>query len=91
MLQLAGTLQHSLSYSGLSGDEVDLMLRSQIRVSWNALAALASPWRGQEGYDVERWRPVRYWDAMHESEIEGLLSDVLTRGRKRENSSGQEG
>ncbi|WKK22263.1 hypothetical protein QZH56_26205 [Streptomyces olivoreticuli] len=61
-LHLVTTLRHSLSCSG-PDNEAQSMLRLQLRVSWNALWALVSPWQWHDEYDQARWRPVKYWDA----------------------------
>ncbi|MFF4104034.1 hypothetical protein [Streptomyces sp. NPDC001903] len=80
LLQLVGTLQHSLSFlDSESLSEVErLQLRLQITLSWNALWALVSPWQWHDDYDHERWRHVKYWNVSHEVEIENLLADSIS-------------
>ncbi|WP_426570358.1 hypothetical protein [Streptomyces canus] len=88
MVVLVGTLQHSLMLAEPVA-RADPVLHRQITVSWNALVATASPWQGRDDYDGERWRPVKYWDADHESEVEGLLSAAFRANRGGGSQSGE--
>ncbi|MBB5122734.1 hypothetical protein GO002_25605 [Streptomyces eurocidicus] len=59
---LVTSLQHMLPLTE-KGDEAPRVLQIEIRVSWNALWSLVSPWQWHEDYDLERWRPVKVWSA----------------------------
>lgn len=80
-LHLVTTLRHSLAFAGHE-NEAQSMLQTQLRVSWNALWALASPWQWHDKYDQARWRPVKYWDKRHEEEIASLLSDATANSQR---------
>lgn len=44
------------------------LLRLEVRTCWNTLWALVSPRQGHVGYDRDRWRHVKHWDAKHAAE-----------------------
>ncbi|MEV4949402.1 hypothetical protein [Streptomyces sp. NPDC053755] len=82
VLHLTGTLRHSVSFLESAADDNVLLLRQQVRISWNALWALVSPWQWHDDYDSERWRSVKYWDAADESRLRGLLDETFAENRR---------
>ncbi|MFE2569842.1 hypothetical protein [Streptomyces mirabilis] len=87
---LVVTLQHSLSFAD-ADSEMQPLTHLQIRVSWNALWALVSPWRWHDEYDQERWRSVKHWDEIQEAEFERRLADEFSKSRRRDTSEGDGG
>lgn len=88
MVVLVGTLHHLLTLTE-PADRADPVLQRKITLSWNALVAMASPWQWRDDYDGERWRPVKYWDAAHESEIASLLSAAFRAKREGRSQPGE--
>lgn len=84
-LHLVVTLQHSLSFPHV-GSGAQEIVRWKIRLSWNALWTLSSPWQWHDEYDQERWRPIKYWDKSHEEDFEERL--VGEAGRRNGGPSG---
>ncbi|MEV6581906.1 hypothetical protein AB0M92_27505 [Streptomyces sp. NPDC051582] len=90
LLQLVGTLQHSLSFldpDSLSEAEL-LQLHLQITLPWNTLWALVSPWQWRDDYDHERWRHVKYWNVGQKDEFEERLAIEFSKDRRRSASKG---
>lgn len=83
LLHLVVTLQHSLSFPD-ADIETQALTRLKIRMSWNALWALVTPWNWHDGYDQERWRSVKHWDNGQEVEFEELLADEFSKRRRGE-------
>ncbi|GHG83593.1 hypothetical protein GCM10018779_66750 [Streptomyces griseocarneus] len=84
-VHLVTALEHALACSGRD-DEAQLMLQLDVKVSWNALWALVSPWQWHAESDLERWRPVKHWEARQGGENENLLSDATSNNRYRDAS-----
>jgi hypothetical protein len=76
-LQLVGTLQHALPLADTPDGEIDPKPRLEIRISWNALAVLASPWKWRDDHDGERWRTVKFFrpQGMRPAEMSMWLKD----------------
>ncbi|MFJ4781268.1 hypothetical protein [Streptomyces sp. NPDC088762] len=80
---LAGNLTHWLRYDpeALPPQE-EAQLRSMIRTSWSALAALVSPWAWHEDYDLARWHNAKHWDADEAAEWERRLAEAAAEQRR---------
>ncbi|MDX3343782.1 hypothetical protein V5N34_36910 [Streptomyces baarnensis] len=51
-------------------DERKKLSRIQnIRSTWNKLVEVASEWKGDDGFDTERWQTVRFYDAEDEKKF----------------------
>ncbi|MFF2385798.1 hypothetical protein [Streptomyces sp. NPDC058108] len=78
---LVNELEHGLQFTNLPKVSFDLLegLQVQIRSAWNALWAMSSPWQSHPGYDAQRWRHVKFWNADDEVHRQALLAEIFDR------------